>query len=107
MFPEVENLEPAELVEVEEYGRRGGTDRLPAAKLYVIRVDKEKFTVSWPSLTGRAILELAGKTPPERYKLTQKLHGGGAHTVGLDDVVDLRAPGIERFMTLRRDHTEG
>lgn len=73
----------------------------------MIRVDKTKYKVNVPQMLGREILHLAGKTPAESYKLTQKFHGGAANTVGLDNTVDFRAPGVERFMTLKRDQTEG
>ena len=96
-----------EEVEVEAFAKKGGGERAPKAQRYIIRVDKTKLTFEVPSATGREILTLAGKTPPEQYKLTQKMHGGAAVTVGLDDVVDFRAPGVERFMTLKRDQTEG
>jgi len=103
--PETE-IEVDEL-EIEVFAQKGGTERAPKAKRYVIRVDKTKYTVDVPTMTGRQILTLAGKAPPEQYKLTQKQHGGGAATIALDDVVDFRAPGVERFMTLKRDQTEG
>jgi len=73
----------------------------------VIRVDKTKYTVPTDHMTGAAILTLAGKVPPSGYKLTQKHRGGAATTIGLDQEVDFRAPGVERFMTLKRDQTEG
>ena len=92
-------------VEIEEYGKRN--EKPPHARSYVIRVDKVKFKVHTPHLTGREILTLAGKTPPEHFKLTQKLHGGAAKTVGLDEPVDFTARGVERFMTLPLDQTEG
>ncbi len=94
-------------IEIEVFAQKGGTDRAPKAKRYVIRVDKTKYTVEVPTMTGRQILTLAGKVPAEQYKLTEKQHGGGATTIGLDDPVDFRAPGVERFMTLKRDQTEG
>lgn len=94
-------------VDVELFAKEGADKRAPKAKRYIIRVDKEKFTFESPSATGREILTRAGKTPPEQYKLTQKMHGGAAVTIGLDDVVDFRAPGVERFMSLKRDQTEG
>ncbi len=97
----------AEEIDIEEHGRSGSKDRHPHARRYVIRVDKTKYTVQVSHMMGRAILELAGKTPPEQYKLTQKFHGGVAKTIGLDEDVDFRAPGVERFMTLKRDQTEG
>jgi hypothetical protein len=97
----------AEEIEIEEHGRKGGTERHPHARRYIIRVDKVKYTVHVSHMTGREILELAGKVPPGQYKLTQKFHGGHARTIGLDEEVDFRAPGVERFMTLKRDQTEG
>lgn len=97
----------AEEIEVEEYGKKGGEHRHPHARRYVIRVDKEKHVVHVSHMTGREILTLAGKTPPDQYKLTQKFHGGGAKTIHLDEDVDFRKPGVERFMTLKRDQTEG
>jgi len=103
--PETE-LEVEEL-EIETFAQKGGAERAPKATRYIIRVDKTKYTVTVPTMTGREILTLAGKVPPEQYKLTQKHHGGAATTIGLDDTVDFRAPGVERFMTLKRDQTEG
>lgn len=95
-------------IEIETYAQKvSGKERPPKAKRYVIRVDKTKFTVEVTSMTGREILTLAGKTPPEQCKLTQKMHGGAAKTIGLDDTVDFTEPGVERFMTLKRDQTEG
>lgn len=101
-----DELEIEEL-EVEEYGKKGGEKRHPRARRYVIRVDKTKYTVNLSHMTGREILTLAGKTPPEQYKLRQKFHGGAAETVALDDDVDFRKPGVERFMTLKLDQTDG
>lgn len=102
-----EHLPELEELEIEEHAKKGGKDPAPLAKRYIIRVDKTKYTVNQPSMTGREILELAGKVPPEAYKLTQKLHGGAAKTIELADPVDFRAPGVERFMTMKRDQTEG
>lgn len=102
-----DNIPELEELEIEEHAKKGSKDPAPHAKRYIIRVDKAKFTVTQSSMTGREILELAGKVPPEGYKLTQKHHGGAATTVGLTDPVDFRAPGVERFMTMKRDQTEG
>lgn len=95
-------------VEIETFSQSvNGKEKPPRAKKYVIRVDKTKFTVETSSLTGRELLILAGKTPVEQYKLTQKMHGGAAKTIGADEKVDFTEPGVERFMTLKRDQTEG
>src|SRR5689334_9939638 len=94
-----------DVVDVEEYAKLGKP--LPKAKTYRFRVDREIVTVNDPVLTGKRILELANKTPPEKYKLFQHLHGGQTVPVGLADEVDLRAKGIERFKTLPTDPTDG
>jgi len=97
-----------EEIEIEEHTKTvNGKEGPPKANKYIIRVDKAKFTVEVAGMTGREILTLAGKMPVEQYKLTQKMHGGAAKTIGLDDTVDFTEPGVERFMTLKRDQTEG
>lgn len=92
-------------VDVEEFARAGKP--IPKAKRYRIRVDKVKFTVEVSEMTGREILVLAGKEPPERYLLNQKKHGGVVEPIAQNQVVDFTAPGIERFMTLPMDQNEG
>lgn len=102
--PDIEE-EIHEEVEIEIYGKKNV--RPPKAKKYVIRIDKVKFTVHVSHMTGRELLKLAGKTPPEKYSISQKLHGGQVKPVGLDESVDFTRPGAERFMTLPLDQTEG
>jgi hypothetical protein len=93
------------LIDIEEYFK---TDRKPPrARSYRIRVDREHLVVHAETITGRGILELAGKVPPERFTLRQKLRGGHLRKIELDGVVDLREPGVECFKTLPRDQTEG
>jgi hypothetical protein len=58
-------------------------------------------------MTGREILILAGKTPPERFQLNQRFKGGRVVKVGYDQKVCFTEPGIERFMTIPLDQTEG
>lgn len=94
-----------DVVDVEELGKAGKP--VPKAKSYRIRIDKSYYVVPAPSLTGRKLLTLAGKTPVDQWMLHQKLKGGKTERIGLDDVVDFTAPGIERFQTLPLDQTEG
>lgn len=94
-----------EEIEIEEWGKRNECP--PRAKRYIIRIDKVKYTVDVPRMTGRELLKLAGKTPPEKFSLSQKMHGGHVKTIGLDDEADFTCPGVERFMTLPLDQTEG
>lgn len=102
--PEIPGL--AEL-DIEKHSKTGSTEPSPSAQFYVIRIDKDTFKTPKALLTGQEILELAGKTPPADFKLTEKFHGGAAKSIALTDPVDLRAPGVERFMTMKRDQTEG
>ena len=76
-------------------------------KHYRIRIDREKYTVDSPTLTGREILELAGKIPAASYGLHQRNQGGGRVEIELDDVVDFTEKGIERFTTIPLEQTEG
>jgi hypothetical protein len=94
-----------EPIDIEAFARRG--ERPPKGAKYRIRVDKTILVVEGSTITGRQILELAGRVPPERYRLDQKLRGGETRKVELDTVVDLSTPGLERFMTIPLDQTEG
>jgi hypothetical protein len=94
-----------EVVDLEEYAKLG--KRPPLSKGYRIRVNGEAFVVNEPTLTGRAVLTLAGLLPAEDYTLRVKLAGEKPRKVGLDDKVDLRHPGVEKFKALPRDQTEG
>jgi hypothetical protein len=62
-----------------------------------------RFVVHDPNPTGRAILTLAGLLPPENYTLRVKLAGEKPKKVGLDEKVDLRHAGVEKFKALPRD----
>jgi hypothetical protein len=104
--PEVELLEIIEIIDIEEHCKTHGGKKPPKAHRYKIRVDREKFTVEVPGMKGRDILALAGKTP-EKFLLNQKLHHGQVVPIGPDEYVDFTAPGVERFITLPKDQTDG
>jgi len=97
--------ELVEEVDLEQHAKSG--KKPPRAKRYRIRVDDRYFVVTQHSMTGREILILAGKTPPEAYILTEKCKGGALHTVELDEVEHFTKHGIERFNTLPRQVQEG
>lgn len=94
-----------DLEDLEEAAREGRKPR--SARRYRIRVNKQHLEFEVSSATGREILERAGKTPPERFLLVQRLRGGGQQNIDLDEAVDFTTPGIERFITLPRDQREG
>lgn len=94
------------IIDIEEYAKAGRP--VPTkAHSYRIRIDKEKFVVKVPAMTGRELLNLAGKTPATNYMISQKFRSGEAKKIGYDEKADFTAPGVERFMTLPLDQTDG
>lgn len=100
-----QNENENEIVDLEECAKH---DRKPPkAKRYRIRINKKKFVVEVPQMTGRQLLNLAGKTPPERFKIHEKVRGGRPVEIGLNEYADFTKRGVERFRTLPLDQTEG
>ena len=93
------------VVDLEEYAKRG--ERPPLSKGYRIRINGEAYVVREPVVTGRQVLTLAGLVPVENFTLRLKMAGGKPEKVGLDEKIDLRRPGVEKFKALPRDQTEG
>ncbi len=94
-----------DLIDIELCAKAGG-HRPPKAKRYKIKIDKEKYIVKTSKLIGRELLALVNKTP-EGYGLYLKSCTGKPEKIEPNDVVDLRRPGIERFMTIPYDQQEG
>ena len=93
-----------EVIDIEVYVREQKT--VPLARAYRIRIDKPYYVVETPKMSGRDILLLAGKKPPEDYVLRQILHGQPVK-VDLDAVVDFRTPGVEKFKTMLKTAQDG
>ena len=72
-----------------------------------IQIDKDFFEPPVAHMTGCELLELAGKKPPENFAIYLKVKGGQPERIGLDEKIDLGRPGVERFLTLPLDQTEG
>lgn len=98
-------IHPTDPIDVEQFATRG--DVVPDGTRYRIRVDKTVYVVEGPTITGRQILEVSGHVPVEHWRLDERFRGGGTRKIELSEVVDLRTPGLERFMTLPLDQTEG
>lgn len=94
-----------DIIDLEDYAKRG--ERPPLAKGYRLKINGEPYVLHDPVVTGRAVLTLAGLLPAENYTLRVKLAGERPRKVGLDEPVDLRHPGLEKFKALPRDQTEG
>ena len=74
---------------------------------YKIQIDKDIISIPFPTPTGQELLKYAGKEPPEQYAIYLKVKGGQPQRIKADEKVDLRKPGVERFVTLPLDQTEG
>ena len=72
-----------------------------------VQIDKEYFHAPKSLTIGFELLRLAGKLPPDDYAIYLKVEGGQPERIGLDEAVDLSRPGVERFVTLPLDQTEG
>ncbi len=81
-------------VDLEAHSASGA--RAPRAQRYVIRIDDERLRVSTPTMQGEAILELVNKCSSSHF-LEQHLRRGGVREISPHEVVDFRAPGVERF----------
>lgn len=95
-----------EIIDLEEFAKAG---KVPPVRCrgYRIRIGKLAYTVTRSMITGRELLKLADKIPPERFRIDQKFRGGQTKHIGLDEEVNLALPGVERFLVLPLDQTEG
>lgn len=94
-----------DIIDLEEYAMLG--KRPPLAVGYRIKINGDRYVVHDPTATGREVLTLAGLLPAENHMLWVKLKGEKPRKVGLDEKVDLRHPGVEKFKALPRDQTDG
>jgi len=94
-----------EIIDLEEWAKAGKHPR--PARGYKIRIDKTHYTVHVRHMTGRQILELADKLPPDKYILRQIHPGGRPEKVGLEQTVDFAKPGIEKFKTMPCNAKDG
>jgi hypothetical protein len=104
MFKEENVSEIHEIIDLEEYAK--AEKAVPASKSYKIRIDKEHYKVG-PEMTGKQLLETAGKNPYTNYAIYEKLRNGQSRKIGYEETVSFRKPGIERFYTIPLDPQDG
>ncbi len=97
--------EKHEIVDIEEFSKASKTP--PKCRRYRIKIDRDRYVVDVECMTGREILKLANKVPVEKYALRQKMRGGSVIKIDYDEKVDFTKPGIEKFITIPLDQTEG
>lgn len=84
-----------------------GTEFKRPEKAYKFKVHNVNYETRNRFITGREVLTTAGLVPPEHYKLDLKTQGNRYREIALDERVDLDEPGIEKFVAIARDQTEG
>ena len=94
------------MTEHSEHNLSGGSPD-SAPRLYRIQIDKNHYETANPDPTGRELLELAGKVPPNQFNIYLRVVGAPPKHVKHDQHIDLRNPGVEKFVTLPLDQTEG
>ncbi len=100
-----ENIDlPDELEDLEVCCKEGRAAR--CVRRYRIRIDRERYVVNVTYMTGRQLLELAGKCDTSKWKIFQKLCGE-LKEIAPDEEVSFTRPGVEKFKTLPLDQTEG
>lgn len=91
-------------IEIEEAAKRG--EDVPGGRSYIIRIDKQKFTVHVDHMTGKEILGLVNKDP-QQWKLFEHVRGQQPREILPGETVYFTKKGIERFSTFAKDTTEG
>jgi hypothetical protein len=95
----------------ETYDLRGrGAERFiifQTDRAFKFTIDDRQMEWGKPCISGRVLKVLAGVTT-DTYDVYLEVRGGGHDVLIRDtDLIDLGKPGIERFITLIRDTTEG
>ncbi len=71
----------------------------PVGKKYEVIVDGEKYVFDHHVVTGKEVLDKAGKIPAECHSLYLKLKHCDFELIKLHDKVDLIEKGVEHFIT--------
>ena len=100
---DAENIE-VDLLDLENHSKTGKP--VPKARKYRLRIDDAFYETEKDVLTGAEILGLASKSPSDST-LRQRLHGGKVETVAPEQIVRLDTPGLERFIVIPKENTEG
>ncbi len=90
--------------------RERGTERFvlfQTDRAFKFMIDDRQFEWGKPTISGKVLKTLAD-VPADTYDVYQEVRGGGQDILIRDtDWINLGKPGIERFITLIRDTTEG
>lgn len=68
-----------------------------------VRINDQRLRIADPVPTARQLLQAADLTPVDQYVLFLRLPDGDLESLRLDETVDLRARGVERFLAFESD----
>ena len=77
-------------------------------KSYQIRLGSdesftERITLADPVPSGRQILQKSGRRPEKEYQLLLLTPDGDLEEIGLDETIDIRTRGVEKFFVFETD----
>jgi hypothetical protein len=72
-------------------------------RTFQVQIDDKTFEIKDPVVTGRQLLDLAGKRPADEFIVLQFLSDGLLEDIRLEETTDLRGRGVERFLTFESD----
>lgn len=93
-------------IDIDEYGRLD-KDVPRENAIYKFKVGNILCRWNEPEITGSEILQEARLLPVEQYQLNQRFRDGTVEVIKLDQMVDLCKHGLERFVYIKLDNTEG
>lgn len=93
-----------EVIDLAEYSAQGKVP--PKEQRYRLLLDKRPHVSDLGQLTGAQILAL-GNLDPSQFDLFQAMRGGQRVPIPSNQTVDLTEPGIERFFTMKNEHSNG
>jgi hypothetical protein len=98
------NIKSREAIDLEQFAKEGKTPE--TGEKYKIKIDQKMFIVEVECMLGEEILTLAEKTPITRFQLNAKIKGV-VEKVENKQTICFTTPGLEKFMTIPLDQTEG
>lgn len=85
-----------ELIDLEAYAK--ADKKPPVGKKYKVKIDNESYIFDHHIVTGKEILEKAGKIPVECHTLYKKLKHCDFEKIDLHEKIDLTEQGVEHFV---------
>lgn len=94
----------SDVIDIADYAERN--ERPPPGRRYRFRIDKTPYISDRERLSGMDILAFAA-LDSQHFDLFQAKRGGHRIPIAPDQEVDLTEPGVERFFTMKKAHTNG